>query len=59
MRTTLLKREQISRHKMKNLTNLQVNDDDKHKKGGQDVHKIWQILSQESSSQDRHIVLFC
>lgn len=58
IRATFMKIEQISQHKIKNLTNLQVNDDDKHNKGGNDVHKIGQVLSHESSSQDKHVVLF-
>lgn len=33
----------------KKMKNLQVNDDDKHKKGGQEVPKIGQVFSEESS----------
>lgn len=49
MRNLFVKRNKL-RHKIKNFTNLQINDSDKHKNGGQETHKVGQVLSEESLS---------
>lgn len=49
MRNVFVKRNKL-RHKIKNFTNLQINDSDKHKNGGQETHKVGQVLSEESPS---------